>query len=121
MEFKDYELFVKAMKVMWFNPESSAELKERIIKKFIARIEIDVDKIFIDYWIGKGFYRREGRELGLSGGGQVLERSQNLKILSSSTLKSGGSPETRTRTPLRAADFESATSTIPSGSHLLRT
>lgn len=29
----------------------------------------------------------------------------------------GGSPETRTRTPLRAADFESAASTIPPGSH----
>ncbi len=30
----------------------------------------------------------------------------------------GGPPETRTRTHLRAADFESATSTIPSGGHL---
>ena len=113
VEFKDYEQFVKAMKVLWFNPESNAELKEKIIKKFIARIEIDVDKIFIDYWMGKGFYQREGRELGLSSGGQVLERSQNLKkILGSSTLQSGGSPETRTRTPLRAADFESGSATI---------
>jgi site-specific DNA recombinase len=94
VELKDYEQFVKAMKVLWFNPESNAELKEKIIKKFIARIEIDVDKIFIDYWMGKGFYQREGRELGLSGGGQVLERSQNLKILGSSTLQSGGTSRT---------------------------
>jgi site-specific DNA recombinase len=117
VELKDYEQFVKAMKVLWFNPESNAELKEKIIKKFIARIEIDVDKIFIDYWMGKGFYQREGRELGFSVAGQVLERSQNLKILGSSTLQSGGPPETRTRIPLRAADFESATSTIPSAGH----
>lgn len=94
VEFKDYEQFVKAMKVLWFNPESNAESKEKIIKKFIARIEIDVDTIFIDYWMGKGFYQREGRELGLSGGGQVLERSQNLKILGSSTLQSGGTNRT---------------------------
>ena len=52
--------------------------------------------------------------------GQVLERGETLKILGSSTLKSGGSPETRTRTHLRAADFESATSTIPSGSHKMK-
>lgn len=118
VELKDYEQFVRAMKLMWFNPESNAELKERIIKKFIARIEIDVDKIFIDYWMGKGFYQRESRSLDLPPVGQVPERVENLKILGSSTLQSGGSPETRTRTLLLTADFESATSTIPSGSHL---
>jgi len=105
------------MKVIWFNPESNAELKEKIIKKFIARIEIDVDKIFIDYWMGKGFYQRERRNLDLPPVGQVLERAENLKIVGSSTLQSGGSPETRTRTTLRSADFESAASTIPPGSH----
>ncbi len=94
VELKDYEQFVKAMKVMWFNPESNAELKERIIKKFIARIEIDVDKIFIDYWMGKGFYQRESRSLDLPPVGQVLERAENLKILGSSTLQSGGTSRT---------------------------
>lgn len=118
VELKDYEQFVKAMKVLWFNPESNAEFKEKIIKKFIARIEIDVDKIFIDYWMGKGFYQRESRSLDLPPVGQVLERAESFKILGSSTLQSGGSPETRTRTLLPAVDFESTTSTIPSGSHI---
>jgi DNA invertase Pin-like site-specific DNA recombinase len=94
VELKDYEQFVKAMKVMWFNPESNAELKEKIIKKFIARIEIDVDKIFIDYWMGKGFYQRESRNLDLPCMGQVLEKGENLKILGSSTLQSGGTNRT---------------------------
>ena len=49
VEWKDYEQFMMAMKVMWFHPENNEQLKEKIIKKFIARIEIDVDKIFIDY------------------------------------------------------------------------
>ena len=77
---KDYEQFVKAMKGLWFDPESNAELKEKIIKKFIARIEIDVDKIFIDYWMGKGFYQRESRSLDLPPVGQVLKSAENLKI-----------------------------------------
>jgi site-specific DNA recombinase len=94
VELKDYEQFVKAMKVMWFNPESNAELKEKIIKKFIARIEVDVDKIFIDYWMGKGFYQRESRSLDLPPLGQVLERAETLKILGSSTLQSGGTSRT---------------------------
>ncbi len=94
VELKDYEQFVNAMKVMWFNPESNAELKEKIIKKFIARIEIDVDKIFIDYWMGKGFYQRESRSLDLPPVGQVFERTENLKILGSSTLQSGGTNRT---------------------------
>lgn len=67
--------------------------------------------------MGKEFYQRESRSLDLPSAGQVLERAENLKILGSSNLQSGGPPETRTRTPLRAADFESATSTIPSGGH----
>ena len=49
--------------------------------------------------------------------GQVLERGETLKILGSSTLKSGGSPETRTRTILLSVDFESTASTVPPGSH----
>ncbi|MFY7992589.1 MAG: hypothetical protein ACOVP4_04780 [Bacteriovoracaceae bacterium] len=67
------------MKVMWFNPEGSVELKEKIIKKYIARIEIDVDKIFIDYWMGKGFYQRESRILGLPPVGQVLKKGRKFK------------------------------------------
>ena len=74
-----------------FTSESNAELKEKIIKKFIARIEIDVDTIFIDYCMGKGFYQRESRSLDLPPVGQVLDRAENLKILGSSTLQSGGS------------------------------
>lgn len=38
VESKDYQQLVKAMKALWFNPESNAEQNERIIKKFIARI-----------------------------------------------------------------------------------
>jgi DNA invertase Pin-like site-specific DNA recombinase len=90
VELKDYEQFVKAMKVMWFNPESNSDLKEKIVKKFIARIEIDVDSITVDFWMGKGFFQRESRSLDLPPVGQVLERAENLKILGSSTLQSGG-------------------------------
>jgi hypothetical protein len=67
-----------------------------------------VDKIFIDYSMGKGYFRREIK---------VLELEEILKIFGSITFQSGGSPETRTRTLLPAADFESAASTVPPGSH----
>lgn len=94
VELKDYEQFVKAMKLLWFNPESNAELKEKIIKKFIARIEIDVDLIAIDFWMGKGFFQRESRGLDFKASGQVPERLENLKIFGSSTCQSGGTSRT---------------------------
>jgi len=94
VELKDYEHFVKAMKGLWFSPESNAELKEKIIKKFIAHIEVDVDSIAIDFWMGKGFYQRESRGMDFKALGQVLGRSENLKISGSSTCQSGGTNRT---------------------------
>ena len=58
--------------------------------------------------MGKGFFQRESRNFNLPPAWQVLKRAENLKFFGSSTLQSGGSPETRTRTFLRMVDFESA-------------
>lgn len=91
---KDYTEFSKAMRDFWFNPESNADVKEKIIKKFIARIEVDVDKVFIDYWIGKGFFQREKKILDLTAERQVLERREKLNFLGSSTLQDGGTSRT---------------------------
>ena len=85
VEFKDYSNFLKAMRLLWFNPQSKAEMKEKLIKKLVARIEIDVDEVFIEYWAGKGHFRQESK---------VLETQENLKILGSSTCQSGGTSRT---------------------------
>jgi site-specific DNA recombinase len=80
VELKDYAHFLKAMKLMWFDPRSNSELKEKLIKKFVARIEIDIDEVLVEYWVGQGHFKREGKE---------------SKIFGSSTCQNGGSPAYR--------------------------
>ena len=107
-----YLEYLRGLKNSWMTVSDNLEAKEKMIKSLIAKIELGVNEVSIGYWMGKERFN------------QVPENSLNSKKssknLGSSTLHNGGSPETRTRTPLRAVDFESTTSTIPSGSHWVR-
>ena len=86
VELKDYKIFLKAIKVLWFNPKSSSELKEKIVRKIIARIEIDTDKVYVEYWVGKGHFRREINSLPNP---QVPESPHFLKNVGSRTCHNG--------------------------------
>jgi site-specific DNA recombinase len=98
------------------NPDMN--VRKMILQKFVKRIEVGVDKVKIYWNVDRDHYNRE-IELSLTPDiTSGVSSSKNLvRCLGSKSLTSGGSPETRTRTPLRAVDFESTTSTIPSGSH----
>lgn len=86
VELKDYKIFLKAIKVLWFNPKSSSELKEKIVRKIIARIEIDTDKVYVEYWVGKGHFRREINSLPNP---QVPESPHFFKNVGSRTCHNG--------------------------------
>jgi hypothetical protein len=60
--------------------------KEKIVRKIIARIEIDTDKVFVEYWVGKGHFRREINSLPSS---QVPETPNFLKNVGSRTCHNG--------------------------------
>lgn len=73
VELADYKRFLVGIKTLWFNPKSNSELKERLIKTLVARIEVDSNEVFIDYWVGKGHFRRESNSFDSSSGLQALE------------------------------------------------
>jgi hypothetical protein len=93
-------------------------VRKMILQKFVKRIEVGVDKVKIYWNLDKDHYSHE-IELSSALAVKAGASSSNfaLSCLGSKRLTSGGSPETRTRTLLPTVDFESTTSTIPSGSH----
>ncbi len=91
----------------------------------MRRVEIGPDSVKIYWNVDKEFYSNEVII------GSNMEKSQadacdsfkdqnklkNVGYVGSNSFTNGASGETRTRTPLRAADFESAASTIPPPRH----
>ena len=126
VELSDYQKFLDAMKLMWLDPQSSSELKQKVIKKLVAKIEVDVDKVEVEFVAEKNHFKREMKTIVSrpleKEGLQVAEISKMsedfLKNVCSSTCQSGASEGTRTPTTLRSADFESAASTIPPPRHI---
>ena len=82
VELKEYQEFLKAMALLWLDPQTNSELKERIIKKLISRIEIDNDSADVHFFVGKSYFRRELK-------GQMAECRESLKIVGSSTCQNG--------------------------------
>ena len=95
------------------------------MQKFVRRVEIGPDCIKIYWNVDKEFYSNEviigsNMEKSQANACDSLKDQNNLKnvgYVGSNSFTNGASGETRTRTPFRAADFESATSTIPSPRH----
>ena len=75
-----------------------------ILQKFIKRIEIGPDSVKIHWNVDKEFYENELSQVKTCGTSNLLKISRNV---GSNSLTNGASGETRTRTPFRAADFES--------------
>jgi len=61
VELKDYEEFLKAMKVLWFEKKRSKELKEKVIKLLVGKIEVFKDGLEIKYYAEKNHFKREMR------------------------------------------------------------
>ena len=59
VELKDYESFLKTVKTLWFDSKCTAEMKEKIVKMLISRIEVNTDGIKIEFKIESGHFRRE--------------------------------------------------------------
>jgi site-specific DNA recombinase len=106
VELSDYQKFLEAMKLIWLDPQSSSELKQKVIKKLVAKIEVDVDKVEVEFVAEKNHFKREiktivSRPLEKEGL-QVAEISKMsedfLKNVCSSTCQNGAQSETRTRT-----------------------
>ncbi len=112
VELTDYQEFLRAMKVLWFSEVSSNELKEKIVKKLVAKIEVEKGNLDIKYYAEKNYVRREmgtlvsrpsleGQRNEVLGGIEVAElpkMSQNLisTCESSNTICNGAQDWTRT-------------------------
>jgi site-specific DNA recombinase len=96
VELKDYGQFLKAMALLWFNPLSTSEFKEKIIKKLVARIEIDTNSVEVQFFAGKSYFRRESKGIDSRLISQTSEIRENLKNVGSSTCQNGAQDWTRT-------------------------
>jgi DNA invertase Pin-like site-specific DNA recombinase len=84
------------------NPD--ANVKKMILQKFARRVEIGTDSVKIYWNVDKEFYTNELSQAKACGSFKLVNGSGNV---GSNSLTIGASGETRTRTSLRAADFES--------------
>ena len=91
VELKEYQEFLKAMALLWLDPQSNSEFKERIIKKLVSRIEIDNDSVDVHFFVGKSYF---GRELKA----QIVKNRTNFEKVGSSTCQNGAREGTRTPT-----------------------
>ncbi len=110
VEFSDLKKFGDLVKTILLD-DKNPDLKTLMISKFVRKVEVGEETVTVHYFVGEDHFRRE---LALA------SSSSSFENLGSNRLTSGGSPETRTRTLLPTADFESAASTIPPGSHISR-
>ena len=103
--FSDFRQIVKES----LSENTDMNIRKMILQKFIKRVEIGPDSVKIHWNVDKEFYENELSQAKACGSSNLLKFSRNV---GSNSLTNGASGETRTRTPFRAADFESAVSTI---------
>ncbi len=82
IELSGYKEFLGAMAKLWIDPKTNSELKEKIIKKLISKVEIDNDAVEVHFFVGKSYFRLEGKA-------QITECRENLKNIGSSTCQNG--------------------------------
>jgi hypothetical protein len=98
--FSEFRQIVKKS----LSENSDMNIRKMILQKFIKRVEIGPDNVKIHWNVDKEFYENELSQVKTCGSSNLLKFSRNV---GSNSLTNGASGETRTRTPFRAADFES--------------
>ncbi len=72
-----------------FNRLSTAEIKEKIIKKLVARIEIDTNSVEVQFFAGKSYFRGESKGIDSRLASQVAVFGENQKNNGSRTCQNG--------------------------------
>ena len=93
----------------------SPESKRRIIQTLVKKVVVTRTGFELHYFAGVE-QLKQGEVLA----SPSFSLDKKISVQSSFKQLNGGLPETRTRTPVKAMDFESIVSTIPPGGHDLR-